>query len=106
MIEVVNFLCFSSNPPVYPLVIAVHPLEPNQLSPTEGAVKVIEPLESEGKWGATVPVENGAANGRTPASPDVERELQIFENEQAATVVDNLGLYAFFSKEHDNVKDL
>lgn len=55
---------------MYPLVIAVHPQEPNQLAVglTDGAVKVIEPLESEGKWGTTVPVENGAANGRTPAS--------------------------------------
>ncbi|XP_038980428.1 protein TPR1-like isoform X3 [Phoenix dactylifera] len=58
------------NLPVYPLVIAAHPQEPNQLAVglTDGAVKVIEPLESEGKWGAPVPVENGVPNGRTPAS--------------------------------------
>ncbi|XP_010921588.1 protein TPR1 isoform X1 [Elaeis guineensis] len=60
----------NSNPPVYPLVIAAHPQEPNQLAVglTDGAVKVIEPSESEGKWGAPVPVENGVPNGRTPAS--------------------------------------
>ncbi|XP_038974318.1 protein TPR1-like isoform X2 [Phoenix dactylifera] len=60
----------NSNLPVYPLVIAAHPQEPNQLAVglTDGAVKVIEPLESEGKWGAPVPVENGVPNGRTPAS--------------------------------------
>jgi len=56
---------------VHPLVIAVHPQEPNQLAVglTDGAVKVIEPLEPDGKWGASVPVENGAANAnKTPAS--------------------------------------
>lgn len=61
----------NSNPPVYPLVIAAHPQEPNQLAVglTDGAIKVIEPLESEGKWGSPVPVENGGtATGRTPAS--------------------------------------
>nr|XP_010938347.1 protein TPR1 isoform X2 [Elaeis guineensis] len=60
----------NSNPPVHPLVVAAHPQEPNQLAVglTDGAVKVIEPLESEGKWGAPLPVENGVPNGRTPAS--------------------------------------
>ncbi|KAF8393179.1 hypothetical protein HHK36_021420 [Tetracentron sinense] len=38
---------------VYPLVIAAHPSEPNQfaLGLTDGAVYILEPLESEGKWG-------------------------------------------------------
>ena len=55
---------------MHPLVIAVHPQEPNQIAVglTDGAVKVIEPLEPEGKWGASVTAENGASNGRTPAS--------------------------------------
>lgn len=56
---------------MYPLVIAAHPQEPNQLAVglTDGAVKVIEPLESEGKWGTSLPVDHGgAASGRTPAS--------------------------------------
>ncbi|XP_017699381.1 protein TOPLESS-like isoform X2 [Phoenix dactylifera] len=49
----------SSN--LYPLVIAAHPSEPNQfaLGLTDGGVLVLEPLESEGKWGTALPAENG-----------------------------------------------
>ncbi|CAN0897774.1 Topless-related protein 4 [Linum grandiflorum] len=48
---------------VYPVVIAAHPSEPNQFSLglTDGGVYVVEPLESEGKWGTSPPAENGAA---------------------------------------------
>ncbi|KDP23429.1 hypothetical protein JCGZ_23262 [Jatropha curcas] len=55
---------------VYPLVVAAHPQEPNQLSIglTDGSVKVMEPTESEGKWGTTPPVDNGVLNGRTTSS--------------------------------------
>ncbi|XP_009611827.1 topless-related protein 3-like isoform X1 [Nicotiana tomentosiformis] len=55
---------------VYPLVIAAHPQEPNQIAVglSDGIVKVIEPLESEGKWGETPPVDNGMLNGRTAAA--------------------------------------
>ncbi|KAI3803008.1 hypothetical protein L1987_31156 [Smallanthus sonchifolius] len=47
---------------VYPLVIAAHPTEANQfaLGLTDGGVIVLEPLESEGKWGTSPPLENGA----------------------------------------------
>lgn len=47
---------------VYPLVIAAHPSEPTQfaLGLTDGGVHVLEPLESEGKWGTINPTENGA----------------------------------------------
>ncbi|XP_038717981.1 topless-related protein 3-like isoform X3 [Tripterygium wilfordii] len=55
---------------VYPLVVAVHPLEPNQLAVglTDGSVKVMEPTESEGKWGSTPPADNGTLNSRTTSS--------------------------------------
>ncbi|CAK9134797.1 unnamed protein product [Ilex paraguariensis] len=55
---------------VYPLVVAAHPHEPNQFAVglTDGAVKAIEPSESEGKWGVTPPVDNGMLNGRTGSS--------------------------------------
>ncbi|KAK4479184.1 hypothetical protein RD792_014695 [Penstemon davidsonii] len=45
---------------VYPLVIAVHPTEQNQfaLGLTDGGICVLEPLESEGKWGTLTPPEN------------------------------------------------
>ncbi|PIA42394.1 hypothetical protein AQUCO_02000089v1 [Aquilegia coerulea] len=52
----------SNNSRVYPLVIAAHPTEPNQfaLGLTDGGVHVLEPLESEGKWGTLPPSDNGA----------------------------------------------
>jgi len=52
---------------VYPLVIAAHPSEPNQfaLGLTDGSVYVLEPSESEGKWGTSPPVENGAGPSMT-----------------------------------------
>ncbi|KAL5985608.1 hypothetical protein ACLOJK_027594 [Asimina triloba] len=54
----------TSSPSVYPLVIAAHPSEPNQfaLGLTDGGVHVLEPLESEGKWGVPPPAENGSAS--------------------------------------------
>ncbi|KAL5783841.1 hypothetical protein ACOSP7_008870 [Xanthoceras sorbifolium] len=55
---------------VYPLVVAAHPLESNQLAVglTDGTVKVLEPTEPEGKWGVSPPVDNGLLNGRTTSS--------------------------------------
>ncbi|XP_048324289.2 topless-related protein 3 isoform X3 [Ziziphus jujuba] len=55
---------------VYPLVVAAHPQEPNQVAVglTDGSVKVIEPAESEGKWGTPPPTDNGMLNGRTGSS--------------------------------------
>ncbi|XP_022755149.1 topless-related protein 4-like [Durio zibethinus] len=60
---------------VFPLVIAGHPSDPNQfaLGLTDGGVYILEPLESEGKWGTTPPVENGAGpstpSGATGSEP-------------------------------------
>lgn len=53
-----------SNANVHPLVIAVHPQEPNQfaLGLSDGVVHVFEPLESEGKWGVPPPSENGSTS--------------------------------------------
>ena len=47
----------------YPLVIAANPSKPNQLAIglTDGSVHVIEPAESEGKWGVGS-LENGASS--------------------------------------------
>ena len=52
---------------VYPLVVAAHPSEPNQfaLGLTDGGVCILEPLESEGKWGTSPPLENGAGPSST-----------------------------------------
>jgi hypothetical protein len=59
-----------SNPPIHPLVVAVHPHDPNQFAVglSDGSTKVLEPLESEGKWGTTAPADNGVPNGKAPAS--------------------------------------
>ncbi|KAE8660205.1 hypothetical protein F3Y22_tig00116958pilonHSYRG00293 [Hibiscus syriacus] len=58
------------NKAVYPLVVAAHPMEPNQFAIgfSDGSVKVMEPSESEGKWGVSPPADNGVANGRTTSS--------------------------------------
>ncbi|KAJ8753195.1 hypothetical protein K2173_017783 [Erythroxylum novogranatense] len=58
------------SPRVYPLVIAAHPSEPNQfaLGLTDGGVYVLEPLESEGQWGTSPPVENGAGPSTASAT--------------------------------------
>lgn len=61
---------FCRSQAVYPLVVAAHPQEPNQFAVglTDGSVKVMEPSESEGKWGLSPPVDNGMLNGRTASS--------------------------------------
>ncbi|XP_028105469.1 protein TOPLESS-RELATED PROTEIN 2-like isoform X3 [Camellia sinensis] len=52
----------ASNGSSFPVVIAAHPSEPNQiaLGMSDGAVHVIEPSDAEPKWGSSVPQENGA----------------------------------------------
>nr|CAB3480100.1 unnamed protein product [Digitaria exilis] len=54
----------SSNSPgrVYPLVVAAHPMEPNQiaLGMSDGKVHVVEPLDADPKWGTAPPQDNGA----------------------------------------------
>ncbi|KAG9138166.1 hypothetical protein Leryth_001396 [Lithospermum erythrorhizon] len=54
----------------YPVVLASHPQEPNQfaIGLSDGCVKVMEPAESEGKWGLSPPAENGMVNGKTGSS--------------------------------------
>ncbi|XP_068635481.1 protein TOPLESS-RELATED PROTEIN 2-like isoform X1 [Aristolochia californica] len=46
----------------YPLVIAAHPSEPNQiaLGMSDGGVHVIEPSDAEPKWGTAPPQDNGS----------------------------------------------
>lgn len=62
---------------VYPLVIAAHPSEANQfaLGLTDGGVHVLEPLESEGRWGSPPPTENGAGPS-TPSGATVSEQPQ------------------------------
>ncbi|EFJ37833.1 hypothetical protein SELMODRAFT_163891 [Selaginella moellendorffii] len=55
----------------HPLVVAAHPSEPNlfALGLTDGSVQVLEPLESEAKWGVAPPAENGSAMVTTSGPP-------------------------------------
>lgn len=66
-----------SNPSsrVYPLVVAAHPSEANQCAVglTDGGVYVLEPLESEGKWGTPPPNENGIAPGMSSAAAGLDQ---------------------------------
>ncbi|KAL6188536.1 hypothetical protein ACLB2K_039928 [Fragaria x ananassa] len=59
-----------SSQTVYPLALTAHLQEPYQFAVglSDGSVKVIEPSDAEGKWGVTVPVDNGAQNGWTATS--------------------------------------
>ena len=61
---------YHRSPITHPLVIATHPQEPFQFAVglSDGAIKVVEPTESEGKWGVSPPVDNGMLNGRTASS--------------------------------------
>uniref|UniRef100_A0A7N0U0Z2 CTLH domain-containing protein n=2 Tax=Kalanchoe fedtschenkoi TaxID=63787 RepID=A0A7N0U0Z2_KALFE len=64
-----SYLPSTPNPRVYPVVIAAHPSEPNQfaLGLTDGGVVVLEPNESDGKWGTAPPIENGAGPSSSPS---------------------------------------
>ncbi|KAF7830319.1 topless-related protein 1-like isoform X1 [Senna tora] len=63
---------FSRNSGLYPCVIAANPQDPNQfaIGLTDGGVQVIEPLESENRWGILPPVENGTSNPGVPSPPN------------------------------------
>ncbi|XP_057971695.1 protein TOPLESS-RELATED PROTEIN 2-like isoform X2 [Malania oleifera] len=56
---------------VYPLVIAAHPSEPNQiaLGMSDGVVHVVEPSDAQPKWGAPPPQDNGSlpSNSSNPS---------------------------------------
>ncbi|KAH7432223.1 hypothetical protein KP509_07G013800 [Ceratopteris richardii] len=63
------YLGLGSNSSVYPLVVAAHPSEPNQfaLGLTDGTVQVVEPLESEGRWGSASTSDNGMIKSILPS---------------------------------------
>ncbi|KAK8914551.1 Topless-related protein 1 [Platanthera zijinensis] len=68
-------MAYLKSPPsvnVYPVVIAAHPTEPNQLALglSDGSAHVLEPLDpSEGKWGSAPPPESsvGASSSSSQA---------------------------------------
>ncbi|KAK3411058.1 hypothetical protein EUGRSUZ_J03067 [Eucalyptus grandis] len=61
-ISAASYLPPNSRSPVFPVVVAAHPSEPNQfaLGLTNGEVIVLEPPEWEQEWGTAPPVRNGS----------------------------------------------
>ena len=59
---------------IYPLVVAAHPSEPSQFAMglSDGAVYVVEPTETEGRWGSgsgsSSSTENGTIKPSLPTS--------------------------------------
>ncbi|XP_047324317.1 topless-related protein 3-like [Impatiens glandulifera] len=62
----------SGSVPVYPVAVAAHPQDPNQFAVglNDGSVKVLEPLESDAKWGVSPSsvVDSSLVNGRPGSS--------------------------------------
>ncbi|XP_058205820.1 uncharacterized protein LOC131319541 isoform X9 [Rhododendron vialii] len=77
----------SGSQAVYPTVVATHPWKPNHfaIGLTNGSVILIEPPESEGKWGLSATVyHKGMLNDRIASSsntsnhkPDQEEEVDV-----------------------------
>ncbi|ONL96162.1 topless-related2 [Zea mays] len=67
-----SYLPPNISPSVHPVVVAAHPSEASQfaLGLTDGGVFVLEPLESERKWGNPPPVENGSASNLSTPPPN------------------------------------
>ncbi|KAK1303545.1 Topless-related protein 1 [Acorus calamus] len=65
----------ASSGSIYPMVIAAHPTEPNQvaLGMSDGAVHVVEPSDSEPKWGAPPPQDNGTLSS-IPSNPSLSNQ--------------------------------
>nr|GEW14288.1 topless-related protein 4-like isoform X1 [Tanacetum cinerariifolium] len=73
------YLPNNPNVRVHPLVIAAHLREADQfaLGLSNGGVCVLEPLESERKWGTSPPLENGAGpSGTTPVAASTNDQAQ------------------------------
>jgi len=64
--------CPFSSSSVHPVVVAAHPSEASQfaLGLTDGGVYVLEPLESERKWGNPPPAENGSTSSLSAPPPN------------------------------------
>ncbi|KAH0978648.1 hypothetical protein GBA52_005825 [Prunus armeniaca] len=66
-----------SGNPTYPLVVAAHPSEPNQIAVgmTDGSVHVVEPSDVELKWGGAPSQDNGPSNSSNPSPSGQASEL-------------------------------
>ncbi|KAI3926997.1 hypothetical protein MKW98_027770 [Papaver atlanticum] len=54
----------AQNPQAYPLVVVAHPHEPNQFAVglSDGSIQVVEPSDSDSKWGVSEPSDNGTTS--------------------------------------------
>ncbi|XP_078178878.1 protein TOPLESS-RELATED PROTEIN 2 isoform X2 [Carex rostrata] len=70
----------SSSGNIYPMVVAAHPSEPNQiaLGMSDGSVHVMEPLGSDTKWGPSPAQDNGSHPAMT-SSPGMTNNPQSTE---------------------------
>ncbi|XP_057429442.1 topless-related protein 2-like [Lotus japonicus] len=68
----------SNSQNVYPVVVTAHPQEPNQFAVglSDGSIKVIEPTESEGRWGIKEPVDNGRTASPSITNNPTPEQLQ------------------------------
>lgn len=74
------FSLSSSSGNIYPMVVAAHPSEPNQiaLGMSDGSVHVMEPLGSDTKWGPSPAQDNGSHPAMT-SSPGMTNNPQSTE---------------------------
>lgn len=72
------YLAAGASGSVYPLVIAAHPTEPNQfaLGLTDGGVQVLEPSESEGRWGIGPSPESGTIGAMSAVASNASNSEQ------------------------------
>ncbi|XP_061369331.1 topless-related protein 2-like isoform X1 [Gastrolobium bilobum] len=65
----------SNSQNAYPLVVTAHPQEPNQFAVglSDGSIKVIEPTESEGRWGVNAPLDNNGMHNGVTINPKPEQ---------------------------------
>ncbi|KMZ75796.1 WD-40 repeat protein-like [Zostera marina] len=74
---------------VFPMVIAAHPTDLNQLAlgMSDGSVNVIEPSDAEQKWGVCPPFENGGGggNGSIAALPLIPPNQSLNNNNNNPT---------------------
>ncbi|XP_010528913.1 PREDICTED: topless-related protein 3-like [Tarenaya hassleriana] len=69
----------NAKPPIHPFVVAAHPHDQNQFAVglTDGSVKVLEPSESEGKWGVPPPPPAATDNGILAGRPSTAGQEQL-----------------------------
>lgn len=60
---------------MYPLAVAAHPQDPNQfaIGLVDGSVHILEPPETEGKWGVPPPLERASISSTPPPAAALDQ---------------------------------